>query len=147
MKIYIDSTVTSKGSSAMTLSEDFPKLLMPGGMCGSVKRCYVNSTEFIEYTLINDDQTVDEFMQEFAIFGKDVKQVDALKIRELILADDVQEQKVNYADKSDVAILTREVLKDDPHCDANGFRNSAFEKNLDLGFSRATLRHAIQLYA
>ena len=132
----------------MALSKDFPQLLMPGGMCGNdVKRCYVNTNEFIEYTLIEADQSLDEFVQEFGAFGKSANKDDVLKMKELILADVVEVQKINFADKSDEAVLTREVLKEDPHCDAIGFRNAAFEKSLDLGFSKATLSHAIQLYA
>ena len=148
MKIYIDSTVTNKGSSTMALSEGFPKLLMPGGMCGSnVKRCYVNSTEFIEYTLINENQSIDEFIKEFGAFGKTVEQSDAQKMMDLILSDNVRLQEINYADMSDVAVLARAVLADDPHCYKKPFKYTAFEKALDLGFSKETFKHCIMLYA
>ena len=100
MKLYIDSVVTSEDTSIIVLSKGFPKLLMPSGMCGSnTKRCYVNPDEFMEYTLVNGNQEVDEFMKELGLFGKRIS------------------------------------------------RNAAYAKILDLGFSRKTLEHCLNLYA
>lgn len=60
--------------------------------------------------------------------------------------------KRSFADNSDEAVLTREVLKKaaekgNPHCNRHEFKSMAFDLYLDMGFDKTTFRRAVHQYA
>lgn len=117
-------------------------------------RLYINQFSYIEFEYINEeDMSLDDFYCECGyviensiinnktVLEKLKKAYDYLMQNEMRYAE-----KINYADNTPAAILTRAVLKDEPRANEYEFKHLIIDKAFELGYRKDVIDEAIKLY-
>ena len=119
-------------------------------------RLYLNETAFIEFEYLENDKqmTLDDFYHEcgYVLNAEIINDKEVLdKLKEaydyLLSTPMTHAEKIDYADNSPAAILTRAILKDYPRANKYEFQSLAIDKAFELGYRKDVINEAIRLYA
>lgn len=153
MKIQVLAAVKS---NPFTISSDMFGLFKPDDL--PVKLLLSSSSLEIKVLSETENMFFDEFMHEVGFVLTQQEMTSNLEELKKIWALLCQSPKIEYApirsfaDISDEAVLTREVLKKaaeegNPHCNRYEFKSMAFDLYIDMGFDKTTFRRAVHQYA
>lgn len=112
----------------------------------------INGNLRFEVEVYEGDMSFEQFLNEigYLISNDCIKlNIKALKsVYEFSMSANIEiAPKRNFGDNSNEAILTREVLKESPHCSPQEFKSIAFDLCKTLGFSKEALKNACDWYA